>query len=136
MDFVINTNSEKKQYIERDNFVVADNDEILRLDVGSKPFKEDVSPIFDIYCEFLHLSNLEKEIYYILNYKEDSFKSFNILSEYVAKLFNRNSRSYYVVLTSLLTKGIIRYNDKGVYLSDRYKIENVENVKYVVIKIK
>lgn len=136
MDFVINTNSEKKQYIERDNFVVADNDEILRLDVSSKPFKEDVSSIFDIYCEFLHLSNLEKEIYYTLNYKENSFKSFNTLSEYVAKLFNRNSRSYYVVLTSLLTKGIIRYNDKGVYLSDRYKIENVENVKYIVIKIK
>ena len=136
MDFVINTNSEKKQYIERDNFVVADNDEILRLDVGSKPFKEDVSSIFDIYCEFLHLSNLEKEIYYTLNYKENSFKSFNTLSEYVAKLFNRNSRSYYVVLTSLLTKGIIRYNDKGVYLSDRYRIENVENVKYIVIKIK
>ena len=106
------------------------------MDVSSKPFKEDVSPIFDIYCEFLHLSNLEKEIYYTLNYKESSFKSFNTLSEYVAKLFNRNSRSYYVVLTSLLTKGIIRYNDKGVYLSDRYKIENVESVKYIVIKIK
>lgn len=136
MDFSINDNSNKKQYIERDNFELADNEEILRLDIASKPFMEDVSPIFDIYCEFLHLSNLEKEIYYVLNYKQECFKSFNILSQYVSDLFNRNSRSYYVILTSLLTKGIIRYNDKGVYLSERYQIKNVEKVKYIVIKIK
>ena len=85
-------------------------------------------PVFKSQCLINVLKNVSTP--------SSFFRAFNTLSEYVAKLFNRNSRSYYVVLTSLLTKGIIRYNDKGVYLSDRYRIENVENVKYIVIKIK
>ena len=136
MYFIVNDTSNKKQYIERDNFVVADDNEILRIDCKGEKIKNNADIIFELYCYLLNLSDIEKELYYMLNYTDKVFKNFSELAMYASKEFNRNYRSYYRVHNSLIAKRIIEETMTKFIFLDEYNINKIKDIKYVVLKVK
>ena len=132
----INNVSSKKQYLERDNLLLADNDEILRIDckVQNESFR--FPTIFTFVCTVLELNKWEREIYYMLNYRRDEFDSFYHMTKVAARLFNRSERGYNKYYRDLEKRGIVVIDkDNRPHIGKQYDIENFTNKKYVVLKI-
>lgn len=132
----INRNSNKKQYLERDNLLLVDNDEILRIDckVHNDSFR--FSTTFSFIATMLELNKWEKELYYLLNYRRDEFDSFYHMTKVAAKLFNRCERSYNRFYRDLEKRGIVVIDENNrPHIGSQYDIKNFTDKKYVILKL-
>lgn len=132
----VNKDSDKKQYLERDNLLLVDNDEILKIDckVENESFR--FPTMFSFISTLLELNKWEKELYYLLNYRRDEFNSFYHMTKVAAKLFNRHERSYNRFYRSMEKRGIVVVDENNKpSVGPLYDIKNFSDKKYVVLKI-
>lgn len=137
MVFEIDNSSNKKQYIERDNFLLVDNDDIVKLNIFPQSINFRMTALFEALCGLLGLNDKESQIYYMVCFKRDSFDSFYKLGVEAAKIFKCHERSYYIYYMKMRKRGIITTdaNTGRPVVAPQYDVEQFKNAKYVVLKI-
>lgn len=137
MVFSVNTNSEKKQYIERDNLLLIDNDDIIRLDVNPENINFRMNPLFEGICGLLGLNDKESQLYYMVNYKKDECDTFGKMGKVLSTLFKCHPRSYYPYYIRLRKRGILTTNQTTgkIEVGKQFDISEFSKAKYIVLKI-
>jgi len=135
MKLKIDTTSDAKQYIEKDNLILVENDEITKFDVYCDKEYFRFNSLFETISNLLGLKFREKCIYYTLLYSDKEFRSFRQLCIECSKLFGGNERNYNYFFEGMIQKGIIGTEyDRTVYIKKEYDLRNI-NTEYLILKL-
>ena len=137
MRFVIDTSSKKKHYVEKDNYYIAENNELLTVQTGIDGNTSKSKDIFDLFCYFLNLSTSDKRAYRILlNYNGVYFNRTGLCDK-CFEIYGGNVRAYYANFRRLSILGIMTKNKDGFYcVTDKYNLNDYKNVKVIAFKLK
>lgn len=141
MKFEINNDSNRKQYIERDNLLLVDNDELVRIDCTPERIDFRMGALFEAICGLLDLTEKESQLLYIATYFKEDCESFYKMTQAAAKIFKCHPRSYYPYYANLVKRGIITTSNNGgrklkISLSKNLDVSQFKDIKYIVLKIK
>ena len=127
--------SNAKQYVEKDNLVLVENDEMMKLQVygGQRNFR--FNTLFEVICNLLELKDCEICVYYTLLYTREKFRSFRDVCLKCAQLFGRNYRTYHKFIEDMIRRGIIKTDyDNNVFISKEYDLKEFKG-DYLIIKL-
>lgn len=134
MRVFIDKSSNKKQYVEKDNLLLVENDDILKLEVisGQRHFR--FNPIFELITNLLQLKDTEAAIYWVLLYSGGEYKSYRQVCMACQKYFGRSERTYHKFFEDLTRRGIVKTDSEKVYISPEYDIRNIKQ-NYIILKL-
>ena len=137
MVFSVNKSSNKKQYLERDNLLLVDNEDIVRLDVSPENINFRMNALFEAICGLLNLNEKESQLYYLVNFRKEDCGTFAQLGRIASKLFKCHPRSYYPYYIRMRKRGILTTNqdEDKIEVGKQFDISQFKNAKYIILKI-
>lgn len=136
MRLVIDNSSKKKHYVEKDNYFLIENDELLTIKTYINGDISKSRDIFEMFCYFLDFSPAEKRAYKVILNNNGIYVNKGDLCEKAVKTFGGNQRSYYAPFHKLLTLGVMVKDKDGFFrVGEKYDITKYKNVKGIMFKL-
>ena len=136
MKFAIDTSSKKKHYVEKDNFYIVENDELLTIQTAIDGNTSKSKDIFDLFCYFLNLNPGDKRAYRVLLNYSGVYINRTGLCDKCLEIYGGNVRGYYANFRHLSILGIMTKKDGFYCVTDKYNLNNYKNVKLIAFKLK
>lgn len=136
MRFSVDTSSKKKHYVEKDNFYIAEGDNLLTVKTDLNGDSSKTDDIFELFCYFMKLNPGDKRAYKTLLDNNHIFVSRTDLCNKCKATFSGNVRAYYANFRHLSVLGIMTKDKEGFYcLSEKFDLTKYKNVEVIAFKL-
>ena len=128
--------NDKILYVNRYTNIVYNENDLLELDIKKKSKELISEAVFNLYAKVLLNNHEQRLIFYHLTYDKEEYTIVK-LCKFLESKYDKSERTYRRALDAMFSKGLIKINNRVLYIHPDYNLSllDLDNVKGIMIHI-